>query len=207
MISRRRQQEELETDLADAVGELAGAAQRLDLGETGAARTIAANLRLLLGPRRGDHLLWRVAKAKGADIAPVWQSPPLQTSRAAALTTGELTDQVEIVAFGPSFYHSAQDAPPGAVEAPLHEALEGRCFMVRNPDTGEAEKLTWLEALVTVADKVAVHADEEIPRILDQLDRLVLQSGRAAGFEQVLRKLATVVIPRAQDVLGSPTTA
>ena len=196
MTSRQRQPKELERQLADAAHELASALERLKQGERSAVRTLATNLRLLLGPKRWDSLFWRVSKAKGVDVEPVWQSQPPPG-------IGESAAKDVIVAFGLSFYHSAQEAPPGALEVHLRVALDKRCFTVRHPATGETEELTWLDAVVKVANKVAVHADPEIPKILDRLDGLIVSAGQPAGFEQVLRKVAVVMLPRLQDTLNS----
>jgi hypothetical protein len=102
--------------------------------------------------------------------------------------------------FGPSFYDTAEDAPPGSVEVPLEAALAGRCIALQS--AGGTQSLTWLEAIVTVADKLAVHADEEIPALLDQLDGLIVHNNQNAGFVQVLRKVARVVVPRGRAVVG-----
>ena len=196
MTSRQRQPEELERQLADSTRELTNALERLKQGERSAVRTLATNLRLLLGPKRWDSLFWRVSKAKGVDVEPVWQSQPPPG-------IGESAAKDVIVAFGPSFYHSAQEAPPGALEVHLRVALDKRCFTIRHPATGETEELTWLDAVVMVANKVAVHADPEIPKILDRLDGFIVSAGQPAGFEQVLRKVAVVMLPRLQDTLNS----
>ncbi len=198
MASRKRLQEEIEQQLADAVSELASALQRFKGGQRSAISTVGANLRLLLGPGRGDSLLWRVAEAKGQEIIPVWQS---QTPQALQLALGDLVE-----AFGPSFYDSAQDAPKGAIEVPLQKALDGRCFMVRNPDTGKAEELTWLGMIVMVADKLAVHADEEIPAVLDKLGQLIMYGGQAVGYDYAMQKGARVVVPRGHAVVGTSMT-
>lgn len=196
MFLRKRGWQEIEKQLADAVDELADALQRLLEGKRSAARTIASNLRLMLGPGWGDRLFWRVAEAKGVEVASVWQSQGLKF--------GENENQlgVLVVVFGPSFYNSPEDAPPGSIEVPLTEALDSRCFTVVS-EAGGTKDLTWLEVIVTVANKVAVHADDEIPAVLDQLDGLIVHNGENAGFEHVLRKVAEVVVPRGQAVVGA----
>ena len=188
---------EIEKQLGEAVDELANALQRLLEGQRSAARTIAANLRLMLNEQRGDRLLWRVAEAKGAPIAPVWQSQGPQFDQPGGPAPGDL-----VMAFGPSFYDTADDAPPGSVEVPLEGALSSPCLTVQSD--GAAVTLTWLETIVTVANKLAVHADEEIPALLGQLDGLIVHNGQNAGFEQVLRKVAEVVVPRGYAIVGNP---
>lgn len=197
MFLRRRSLEEIEKQLGEAVDELANALQRLLEGERSAARTIAVNLRLLLNRRRGDDLLWRVADAKGIHVAPVWQSQGPLFGQPGDPVAGAL-----VMAFGPAFYDTAEDAPPGSVEVPLDEALAGRCFAVQF--AGGTHGLTWLEAIVTVADKLAVHADEEVPALLDQLDGLIVYDGHNAGFEHVLRNVAQVVVGRGRAVVADP---
>lgn len=193
---RRRSPKQIEEQLGGAVDELANALQRFLEGQRSAARTIAVNLRLMLNPRRGDQLLRRVAEAKGIGIAPVWQSQGPQFDQPGGPVPGEL-----VMVFGPSFYDTADDAPPGSVEVPLEDALAGPCLTVKSAEGGLT--LSWLETIVTVANKLAVHADE-IPALLDQLDGLIVHNGQNAGFEQVLRKVAQVVVPRGQAIRGEP---
>ena len=197
MTSRQRQPKELERQLADSTRELANALERLKRGKRSAVGTLAGNLRLLLGSGEGNSLFWRVSEAKGVDVELVWLSQPPPG-------IGESAAKDVIVAFGPSFYHSVQEAPPGALAVHLRVALDERCFTIRHPATGEAEELTWLDAVVKVANKVAVHADSKIPMILDRLNGLIIVSaGQLAGFEQVLWKVADVMLPRLQDTLNS----
>ncbi len=194
MFLRRRSLMDVETQLGEAVDELAHALERSLEGQKSAARTIAVNLRLMLNKRRGDQLLRRVADAKGIQVAPVWQSQGPQFGHSGGPVPGDL------VAFGPSFYDTADDAPPGSIEVTLDDALAGSCLTIQSG--GRAFSLTWMETIVTVANKLAVHADDEIPALLGQLDGLIVHNGQNAGFEQVLRKVAKVVVPRAQAVVG-----
>jgi hypothetical protein len=153
--------------------------------------SIAAQLRLLLAPGKGDNVLWRVCESVGLEV-------PALTVGASAAFRKPQWNQVVVE-------YSSMGAIPvgrhdlGGLQVLLPGLWDKSCLALVDPNHEGEILMSWGQLVKEVADKNAIHLDPTRPQAWDYLD--AYHVGEVPTIPFMLYRLGLAVLDGGNDVL------